>query len=155
MTPAINQVKKAQIKYRIHKYTHSPTSQSFGEEAAEKLGISPHQVFKTLVVSLDKNKLCVAVLPVSSLLSFKKTAKAAKCKKCTMAEKPLVEKTTGYVAGGISPLGQKKKLPAFIDISAREFSTIYISAGRRGLEIELAPEDLAILTEADFAPLCQ
>ncbi len=154
MTPAIDQIKKAKIKFRIHKYTHSPTSRSFGKEAAEKLGISPHQVFKTLVVCFDKNRLGVAVLPVSSLLSFKKAAKAAKCKKCTMAEKTLVEKTTGYVAGGISPLGQKKRLPAFIDISAREFSTIYISAGRRGLEIELAPGDLALLTKAHFAPLC-
>ncbi|WP_457575681.1 Cys-tRNA(Pro) deacylase [Desulfomarina sp.] len=153
MTPAINQVKKGKINFKIHKYTHSPVTRSFGEEAAEKLGVSPHQVFKTLVVCLDKNQLGVAVLPVSSRLSLKKTAKAAKRKKCTMADKLLVEKTTGYVVGGISPLGLKKKLPAFIDITAREFDTIYVSAGRRGLEIELAPGDLALLTEADFALL--
>lgn len=155
MTPAINQAKKAKIEYRIHQYTHSPTARSFGEEAAEKLGISPDRVFKTLVVCLDKNRLGVAVLPVSSQLNLKKIAKAAKCKKCTMAEKSLAEKTTGYVTGGISPLGQKKKLPAFIDISAQEFSTIYISAGRRGLEIEVAPNDLALLTKADFVSLCK
>jgi Cys-tRNA(Pro)/Cys-tRNA(Cys) deacylase len=155
MTPAINQVQKAKISHKIHKYNHSPSSGSFGEEAAEKLGISPHRVFKTLVISFDDDQSGVAVVPVSFQLNLKKIARAARCKRCTMAKKNEVRKLTGYIPGGISPLGQKKKLPTFIDSSAREHRTIYVSAGRRGLEIELTPEDLALLTKGEFVPLCQ
>lgn len=155
MTPAINTVKKAKIVHAIHEYSHDPASQSYGSEAAEKLGIPEERVFKTLVVSLDRKQLAVAVVPVSSMLSMKLVAKAAGAKKADMADQIEVERATGYVLGGVSPLGQKKRLPTFIDETAKEFPTIYVSAGRRGLEIELHAEDLKNLTSAAFANLRQ
>lgn len=155
MTPAINLAKKANITFKVHEYTHDPASESYGLEAAEKLGLSPTQVFKTLVVSLDGKELAVGILPVAAMLSMKHIAKAAHAKKAEMADKTLVARTTGYVLGGVSPLGQKKLLKTFVDTSALQFPTIYVSAGRRGLEIELAPQDLQSLTRAVFAPLMQ
>ncbi|MCP4338152.1 MAG: Cys-tRNA(Pro) deacylase, partial [Desulfobulbaceae bacterium] len=109
----------------------------------------------TLVVQLDKGSLTVAIIPVSSMLSMKQIAKAAGAKKAVMAEQELVEKTTGYVLGGVSPLGQKKRLVTVIDSSAKKFTTIFVSAGRRGLDIELTPTDLAALTTATFAEILQ
>lgn len=154
MTPAINQVKKAKIVYSVHEYTHSPSrSNSYGLEAAEKLEIAPERVFKTLVVLLDDGRLAVGIIPVVSKLNMKNIAKAAGAKKAAMADKALVVKTTGYILGGISPLGQKKKLPTFIDSSATGFPTIYVSAGRRGLEIELRSEDLVKLTQGEVVAL--
>lgn len=155
MTPAINAAKKKKIPYTIHQYSHDPANESYGKEAAKKLGLPEERVFKTLVVQLDNGKLAVAVIPVSSMLSMKQTAKAAGAKKATMAERKAVEKATGYVLGGVSPLGQKKRLPTIIDSSAEEFSSIHVSAGRRGLEIELKPTDLAALTAATFAKIRQ
>ena len=155
MTPAVNAVRKARVVYQIHEYAHDASSASYGLEAAEKLGVAEERVFKTLVVSLDSKALAVAVIPVSSMLSMKLVAKAAGAKKATMAEPAAVERSTGYVLGGVSPLGQKKRLKTIIDSAASDHPTVYVSAGRRGLEIELGPGDLAELTGASFAGICQ
>jgi Cys-tRNA(Pro)/Cys-tRNA(Cys) deacylase len=155
MTPAIILAKQNNIVHRIHEYEHDSASESFGLEAAEKLGISAERVFKTLVVNVDSKNLAVGVIPVSSMLSMKLFAKAVGGKKAVMAEQPDVERSTGYVLGGVSPLGQKKRLETVIDSSAKNFDTIYVSAGRRGLEIELSPEDLRILVSGVFASICQ
>mgnify|MGYP000872171904 FL=1 len=154
MTPAINTAKKAKIAYTLHSYIHDPASASYGEEASEKLGIPPERVFKTLVVHIDSKQMVVAVIPVSSMLSMKQIAKAAGGKKAEMAKGTDVERSSGYILGGVSPLGQKKRLKTFIDSSAENFTTIYVSAGRRGLEIELSGKDLAKLTDGEFAVLC-
>ncbi len=155
MTPGIKLVKKSNIAHTIHEYAHDPSSESFGLEAAEKLGVSQQRVFKTLVVALDDNQLVVGVIPVSSMLSLKLVAKAAGVKKVKMADKSAVERSTGYVLGGVSPVGQKKRLTTFIDASAKGLATIYVSAGKRGLEIELNPEDLCDLVKGTFADICQ
>lgn len=154
MTPAVNIAKKANIPYTLHSYTHDPASASYGEEASEKLGITADRVFKTLVALIDSRELVVAVIPVSSMLSMKQIAKAAGGKKGEMAKGTDVERSSGYILGGVSPLGQKKRLRTFIDETAENFPTIYISAGRRGLEIELSPNDLAKITDAKMAALC-
>lgn len=151
MTPAINTAKQAKIPYQVHEYAHDPKAESYGEEAAVKLNLPMARVFKTLVVALDGKELAVAVVPVSGMLDMKHCAAALGAKKCDMADRKDAERSTGYVLGGISPLGQKKRLKTVIDASAQEFETMYVSAGRRGLEIELAPGDLARLTEAVFA----
>lgn len=154
MTPAINAAKKAGITFVVREYDHDPSCASYGLEAAEKLGVDPGQVFKTLVADMG-GELIVAVIPVESMLGLKHLAKAAGAKKAAMADRTLVERTTGYVLGGVSPLGQKKRLRTFIDISAQSHEAIMVSGGRRGLDIELAPEDLARMTGARFAPLAQ
>lgn len=158
MTPAIDLIKKKKIFHNIHQYEHDTSvgnngGESYGQEAANKLGIPGQQVFKTLVVMLDNKELVVAVIPVTSMLSMKHIAKAAKAKKSVMANKQDVERSTGYVLGGVSPLGQKKRLTTFIDHSAKAFDTIYVSAGKRGLEIELNPIDLSQLLNAHFVEL--
>jgi len=155
MTPGINVAKKAKIAHKVHEYTHNPSSESYGLEAAEKLGVPEARVFKTLVVSLDNKGLAVGVIPVSSMLSMKLIAKAARVKKAIMAAQSDVERSTGYVLGGVSPLGQKKRLKTILDSSARNHPTIYVSAGRRGLEIELSPDDLVKLVNGVFAEICQ
>lgn len=153
MTPAITLAKQRKIAHQVHAYAHDPASESYGLEAAEKLGVAPERVFKTLVVSLDTGKLAVGVVPVSSMLNLKQMARAAGARKAVMADKTLVERSSGYVLGGVSPLAQKKALPTFVDESALQFPTIHVSAGRRGLEIELAPQDLCMLTRGQFAAL--
>jgi len=155
MTPAINAAKKKKITYKIHQYNHDPAHESYGREAAEKLGVAAERVYKTLVVQLDDGRLVVAVIPVSSMLGMKHIAKAVGAKKAAMADKDVVARTTGYVLGGVSPLGQKKRLLTVIDSSAKDFSTIFVSAGRRGLDIELKPTDLAALTTGTFAEIRQ
>ncbi|SHO47604.1 Cys-tRNA(Pro) deacylase [Desulfopila aestuarii] len=155
MTPAINLVKKKKIKHTVHTYQHEPDHPSYGLEASEKLGVPPEQVFKTLVAELGDGSLAVAIIPVNQMLSMKLLAKAAGVKKAGMADKKVVEKTTGYMLGGVSPLGQKKLLKTFLDDSANTQATIYVSAGKRGLEIELAPADLLQLTRGTMAQLCQ
>lgn len=154
MTPAIELVRKRAVSHQIHHYQHDPAAASYGAEAAEKLGLLAQQVFKTLVLSLDAKQLAVAVLPVSQQLSMKQAAKALGAKKADMANAHDVMRSTGYVLGGVSPLGQKKLLPTVIDSSAQQFATIYVSAGRRGLEIELRAEDLRQLLNAQFAAIC-
>lgn len=155
MTPAINAMKKAKISFVLHEYQHNPNSSSYGEEAAEALGLNPAQVFKTLLVSLTghRSALAVAVIPVSHQLSLKAIAKAVGAKKAEMADPKMAERTTGYLVGGISPIGQKKALPTVIDNSAEAQTHINISAGKRGLEIELSPQDLAKLSRAQFASI--
>ncbi|MET0357448.1 MAG: Cys-tRNA(Pro) deacylase [Cellvibrio sp.] len=155
MTPAIKLLEKAKISFKVHEYHHDPAAESYGLEASEKLGVDDARVFKTLVVMLDAKDYAVAVIPVAHMLSMKQIAKAAGAKKAAMADKIAVERITGYVLGGVSPLGQKKRLKTFIDESAQEFASIYVSAGRRGLEIELAANDLKSQTNAIFAPLTQ
>lgn len=150
MTPAINLAKKHNIAHRVHEYAHDPSSESYGLEAAEKLGVSSDRVFKTLVAELDNRSLAVGVVPVSAMLNMKLFAKAAGAKKATMANPADVERSTGYVLGGVSPLGQKKRLKTVIDSSAQQYDTIYVSAGRRGLEIELSPTDLQKLLNGLF-----
>lgn len=155
MTPAINLAKKQKITHTVHEYDHDASHSSYGLEAAEKLNIPEARVFKTLVVMIDGKELAVSVIPVSSMLSMKLIAKAAKGKKAIMASPADVERSTGYVLGGVSPLGQKKRLKTVIDVSAQDFSTIYVSAGRRGLEIELNPDDLLNLVNGTFAGITQ
>ncbi len=155
MTPGINLAKKSKITHKVHSYEHDPGAASYGLEAAEKLSINPRQVFKTLVVKLDGDTLAVGVVPVVEKLNMKLIAKAAGAKKAAMAEPSEVERTTGYVLGGVSPLGQKKRLKTFVDSSAKNLTTIFVSAGRRGLEIELSPLDLLNLVNGNFADLCQ
>ncbi|NWN92052.1 Cys-tRNA(Pro) deacylase [Marinobacter adhaerens] len=155
MTPGIDAARKAGISHTIHEYEHDSASAGYGDEAAEKLGIDPARVFKTLVVLVDGKNLVVGLVPVTSMLSMKLIAKAAGGKKAVMADPQDVQRRTGYVLGGVSPLGQKTRLKTVIDASAQAFDTIYISAGRRGLEIELAPDDLANLTGAKLVPLQQ
>jgi Cys-tRNA(Pro)/Cys-tRNA(Cys) deacylase len=153
MTPAINIAKISRVAHIVHEYTHDATSESYGLEAAEKLAVNEARVFKTLVVRLNDNSFAVGILAVSSMLSMKLMAKAVGAKKAVMADVAAVERATGYVLGGVSPLGQKRQLTTVIDESARNFDTIYISAGRRGLEIELNPIDLQKLTTGLFAPI--
>lgn len=153
MTPGIKLACQQKIPHQVHEYSHDPAAASYGLEAAEKLGVSAEQVFKTLVAEVDGKTLVVAVLPVSHQLSLKKLARAAGAKKAVMAEPAKVERTTGYVLGGVSPLGQKKRLATYIDASAETHQQVYVSAGKRGLEISLAPEDLQRLTQAVFADL--
>lgn len=153
MTPAIKTAEKAKIDFSVHQYEHDSSVASFGLEASEKLGVSAATVFKTLVASLDNGELVVAIIPVDRKLNLKAVAKASKAKKAKMAEPLDVERSTGYVLGGVSPLGQKKRLKTLLDDSAKTQSTIYVSAGRRGLEIELQPSDLLSLTNGQFVPL--
>ncbi len=155
MTPALNLAKKHNIAYRVHEYQHDPASESYGLEAAEKLGVPAERVFKTLVAELDNQSLAVGVVPVSAQLNMKLFAKAAGVKKAVMAKPADVERSTGYVLGGVSPLGQKKRLKTVIDSSAQQHQTIYVSAGRRGLEIELSPTDLQKLVNGQFDKITQ
>lgn len=154
MTPAVELAKRRKIKFVLHEYTHDPKSASYGLEAAEKLALPPEQVFKTLVLELADKSLAVAVLPVTAMLNMKLCAKALAVKKAAMADANAVERSSGYVLGGVSPLGQKKPLKTVIDQSAQSFNTIFVSGGKRGLEIELTAGDLAMCTRGTFASIC-
>jgi len=153
MTPAVNMLKKAKIAYTIHTYDHDPKSRAYGEEAAEKLNISFDRLFKTLVVFVDDGKYMTALVPVSKQLDLKELVRAMGSRMAKMAEKKDVERVTGYILGGVSPLGQKKSMPLVMDRSALKFDTIFVSAGRRGLQIEISPKDLALLTHAAYAEI--
>ncbi len=157
MTPAIEAAKKANIAFRVHEYQHDPTAKSYGEEAADALAVSHDRVFKTLIAATDgeRTQLAVAVIPVAKRLDLKALATAMGVKKLAMANEADAERATGYVVGGISPLGQRKRLPLMLDESALAYETIYVSAGRRGLEIELAPDDLVRLSNGKTAPIAR
>ena len=150
MTPAVLAAKKAKINYTLHEYAHDPNSGSYGEEAARLLQQNENQVFKTLLVCLngESKNLAVAILPVSHQLNLKAFAHIIKAKKVAMADPQQAQNATGYLLGGISPLGQKKRLPMIIDESAFEYDSIYISAGKRGLEIQLSADDLVSIIAA-------
>jgi len=153
-TPATIALSRAGVAHALHPYTHDPASTSYGEEAAAALGVPTSRVFKTLLADVD-GRLVVAVVPVSGSLDLKALADAAGGKRAAMADVALAERTTGYVAGGISPLGQRKKLPTVVDASALDFPTIYVSGGRRGLDVELSPSDLMSLTSAMTAAIAK
>jgi Cys-tRNA(Pro)/Cys-tRNA(Cys) deacylase len=152
-TPAVNVLVRAKVPHTLHPYDpEHPTDLGHGEAAVAALGADPHQVFKTLVARVD-GALTVAVVPVSGTLDLKALAAAVGGRKAVMAEPADAERTTGYVLGGISPLGQRQPLPTLVDESALGHGTIFVSAGRRGLELELAPADLVRLTRAETRPL--
>ncbi len=153
MTPAIDLATKQQVAFTVHQYQHDPNVESYGDEAAAILKLNPAQVFKTLVVELNTGELVVGIVPVSGTLNLKTIASAAGAKKALMADKHKVQRTTGYVLGGVSPIGQRKRLTTIIDHSANNFETIFVSAGKRGLDIELAASDLAMLSNAKFASI--
>ena len=151
-TPATVALTKAGIAYTLHDYAHDPRAVSYGLEAATALGLDPAQVFKTLMTAVDGH-LTVAVVPVSGQLDLKALARAVGGSKAAMADPAAAERATGYVVGGISPIGQKRTHTTVVDESALEHPTVYVSAGRRGLDLELAPADLILVTGATTAPI--
>jgi Cys-tRNA(Pro)/Cys-tRNA(Cys) deacylase len=140
-TPAVALLARLGIVHSVHVYEHDPRRGGYGLEASDALGVAPERVFKTLVAEVD-SALTVGVVPVAAQLDLKALAAAAGGKRAAMADVATAERATGYVAGGISPLGQRKRVPVVVDASALGFATIFCSGGRRGLEIELAPADL-------------
>ena len=152
MTPAIKQLERAKIAFRALTYDHDPAAESFGLEAAELLGLDPALVFKTLIAAVSDGHV-VAIVPVTTMLDLKALASAAGAKKAAMADVADAERITGYVHGGISPIGQRKRLPTYLDRSAEAHDLIYVSGGRRGLDVELAPADLLTVTGGRLAPI--
>ena len=151
-TPATKLLKSAGIEFKELEYSHDPNSTSFGLEAAEKLGVDPNRVFKTLIANVDEN-FAVAIVPVNQQVSLKSLSRSLGAKRATMADPTQAARLTGYVVGGISPLGQKRPLTTVIDESAKQFETILVSGGQRGFDIELSPTDLADLLSAIFAEI--
>lgn len=145
---------RQRVAHTVHAYDHDPRSSSYGAEASEALGVAAERVFKTLVADVD-GRLTVAVVPVACQLDLKALAAAAGGKRAALADVTAAERATGYVAGGISPLGQRKRLPVIVDASALDLATIFCSAGRRGLQIELAPADLVRAAKAVVARIAQ
>ncbi len=154
-TPACVALDEAGVSYVLHPYDHDPAAESFGMEAAELLGVEADVVFKTLMAELDSGELVVAIVPVSGRLGLKALARAAGSKKATMATVGAAERSSGYVAGGISPFGQRTPRRTFIDETAEIIDEIYVSAGRRGLDLSLDPTDLIALLGARSAPLSE
>ena len=146
-TPATRAARAAGVAFTLHEYEHDPRAASYALEAADALGLEPARVFKTLVVTVGDD-LVVCVVPAPDQLDLRAAGKRA-----AMADTRRAERVTGYVAGGISPIGQRRALPTLVDDSALAHETVFVSAGRRGLEIELAPADLVALTRADVRPL--
>jgi Cys-tRNA(Pro)/Cys-tRNA(Cys) deacylase len=157
-TPATVALSRAGVSFTLHPYTHQAETTSFGEEAATALGVDPQRIFKTLVVELSGaeragHELAVAVVPVAQHLDLRALAAALGAKKATMADPGAAARSTGYVLGGISPIGQRTRLPTVLDASANAFETILVSAGKRGLQVELSPQDLVEVTSALVAPI--
>lgn len=155
MTPAVKAARSAGIGFTLHEYRHDAGTASYGLEAAEALGLAPARVFKTLVAEAEGSRLWIAIVPVDRLLDLKAFATVSGAKRVDMADPKAAERATGYVVGGISPLGQRKRLPTVLDESALAFPTIYVSAGRRGLEIALDPADLVRLCDAHVARIAR
>jgi Cys-tRNA(Pro)/Cys-tRNA(Cys) deacylase len=142
MTPAVRFLKKQKVPFKLLKYSHDDNTQNFANEASLKLGLSPERIFKTLVVAVDTNNFIAAIVPSDKQLCMKKLAKAVSGKRAAMAEAKKVQRMSGYVLGGVSPFGQKRRLTTLLDISASNFNTIYVSGGRRGLEIAISPNSI-------------
>jgi len=155
MTPAVEVARRAGVEFDLVEYEHDPGADSYGLEAAEAMGVPGEQVFKTLVVDVDAGRLVVGLVPVTSTLDLKAVAAAVGGRRASMADAAAAQRATGYVLGGISPLGQKRRLPTVVDESASSFERIYVSAGRRGLEIKIAPADLLSLTGGQVAALAR
>lgn len=155
MTPAVKLLDAKKVDYQLHRFEVEASDEGYGLAAAKALGVEPERVFKTLVVSFngDAKALGVCILPVTGTLNLKQAAKAHGQKSAQMADPAIAEKTTGYVVGGISPLGQKKRLSTVLDASAEALEAIFVSGGKRGLDIELSTGDLLQLTGATLAPL--
>jgi len=146
-TPATVALARAGIEFRLHEYAHDPRAESYGLEAAEALGLDPARVFKTLMATVD-GRLATAVVPVSGQLDLKALARALGASRAAMADVVVAERATGYVAGGISPVGQRRPHPTVLDSTALDQPSVFVSAGRRGLDLEIAPADLVRITEA-------
>lgn len=153
-TPAMLRLSSLGIAFTVHEYQHETSERSFGLEAADKLGLDRDRVFKTLVASVD-GQLAVAVVPVSGSLDLKALATVLSAKKAELADPQLAERKTGYIVGGISPIGQKSALPTVIDETAQLFDTVFVSGGARGLDLELAPADLIRATNGQFAAIAK
>jgi Cys-tRNA(Pro)/Cys-tRNA(Cys) deacylase len=151
-TPAIAALVRAGVAHEVHQIRHAPSITAYGREAAAALGVEPARVFKTLINSVD-GRLVVAIVPVTGELNLKALAATLGAKSAEMADRATAERSTGYVAGGISPIGQKRRLTTLIDASAAGWTTVFVSGGRRGLELELAPGDLLALTGGRLAPI--
>jgi Cys-tRNA(Pro)/Cys-tRNA(Cys) deacylase len=152
MTPAVVQLESAGVAFSVHEYVRGESLREFGDEAAEKLGLDPDEVFKTLLVTADGWQ-AVAIVPVSGKLSLKSVGKALGAKHVEMCDPAVAERITGYVRGGISPFGQKKRLPTVIDETATLFEKVYVSGGKRGLDIGIAPDDLIRVLDAKVADI--
>lgn len=153
-TPATVALARAGVAFTVHAYEHDPRAAAYGLEAAEKLGLDPERVFKTLLAAVD-GSLAVAIVPVAMLLDLKALANAVGGKRAELADPAVAERKTGYVVGGISPIGQKTPLPTVLDESAILCETIFVSGGRRGLDLELAPDDLLAVTGGRYAPIAR
>ncbi|HEX5334947.1 MAG TPA: Cys-tRNA(Pro) deacylase [Propionicimonas sp.] len=156
-TPATEALVNAGVEFVLHLYDHDPGSTAYGDEAAQALGVDPLRIFKTLVIDIGgaRPELAVAVLPVGTQLDLKRFAAALGAKKASMADKDQVARSTGYVLGGVSPVAQKVALPTLIDETAQLWDTILVSAGKRGLQVELSPIDLADVVSASFADIAR
>lgn len=151
-TPATAALTRARVPFTVHTYEHDPAATSYGLEAASALGLDPERVLKTLLTSVD-GRLVVGIVPVSGQLDLKAVAAATGGKRATMADPADAERVTGYVVGGISPIGQRKALPTVLDASALDHPTVFVSGGRRGMDLEIAPTDLVAATRATLAPI--
>lgn len=151
-TPALQLLQRSNVAHTLHPYEHADSGKAYGLEAAQALGVPPERMFKTLLADVD-GALVVGIVPVAGPLDLKALAKAVGGKRAAMADTADAERVTGYVVGGISPLGQRRRLPTVLDESAGTFATIYVSAGRRGLQVQLSPDDLGRLTNATIAPI--
>jgi Cys-tRNA(Pro)/Cys-tRNA(Cys) deacylase len=155
MTPAVEAARAAKVAFEIVEYAHDAKAPAYGLEAAEKLGVPPERVFKTLIAKVDGRRLAVGLVPVAAQLDLKALAGALGGRRAEMADPAEAQRATGYVVGGISPLGQRRRLDTVLDASALEHESVYVSAGRRGVEIVLAPGDLARLTGAHVEPIAR